>query len=119
MCIVTPFGAALAADDAAPAPRRLEVDDFFKILGVDDPQISPDGRWVAYTVTTADLEADEEKTRIWMVPAGGGEPVAMTSEERSASLRVGALTAATSLSWPPPRTATTRCGRCSGKAVRR
>ena len=68
-----------------PTPRPLEVADFFKILGVDDPQISPDGRWVAYTVSTSDLKKDEVTTRIWMVPAAGGEPVAMTSEERSAS----------------------------------
>ena len=85
LLIGAPFGAALAADDAAPAPRPLAVDDYFTIRGVDDPQISPDGRWVAYTVTTSDLEADELKTRIWMVPSAGGEPVAMTSEKRSAS----------------------------------
>jgi dipeptidyl aminopeptidase/acylaminoacyl peptidase len=85
LLIGTPFGAALAADDAAPAPRPLTVDDYFRILGVDDPQISPDGRWVAYTVTTFDLEADELKTRIWMVPSTGGDAVPMTSDDRSAS----------------------------------
>ena len=57
------------------APRPLTVDDYFRILGVDEPQISPDGGWVAYTVTTSDLEKDEETSRIWMVPTAGGEPV--------------------------------------------
>ena len=81
--IVSLVGPVDAADSTTPRP--LTVDDFFAIRGVDDPQFSPDGRWVAYTVTTADLEADEEKTRIWMVPSAGGDPVAMTSPERSAS----------------------------------
>lgn len=89
LLIGAPFGAALAADDAAPAPRPLTVDDYFRILGVDDPQISPDGRWVAYTVTTSDLKKDEVTTRIWMVSSAGGDPVAMTSEERSASQQIG------------------------------
>jgi dipeptidyl aminopeptidase/acylaminoacyl peptidase len=67
------------------ALRPLTVDDYFRIGGVDEPQISPDWRWVAYTVSTSDLEKDEMMTRVWMVPATGGEAVAMTAEARSAS----------------------------------
>ncbi len=70
---------------AAVAPRPLTVDDYFGLRDVGDPQISPDGRWVAYTVTTMNLEKDESKTRIWMAPTVGGEAVAMTAEEKSAS----------------------------------
>ena len=33
--------------------RPLQVDDIYNIKDVRDPQRSPDGRWVAYTVTTA------------------------------------------------------------------
>ena len=50
---------------------------------VDDPQISADGQWVAYTVTTSSLKDDEDKTRIWMVATAGGDAVAMTSKESS------------------------------------
>jgi dipeptidyl aminopeptidase/acylaminoacyl peptidase len=85
LIISVPLCAALAAEGAAPAPRPLEVGDYFTIRGVDDPRISPDGRWVAYTVTTSDLEKDELMTRIWMVPSAGGDAVPMTSEDRSAS----------------------------------
>jgi dipeptidyl aminopeptidase/acylaminoacyl peptidase len=75
-----------AAAAAGSAPRRnLTVDDAFRIRLVGDPQISPDGRWVAYTVTTSDLTEDAAKTRIWMVPTAGGEPVPVTAETRSAS----------------------------------
>jgi dipeptidyl aminopeptidase/acylaminoacyl peptidase len=44
------------------------VDDYFRLADVGTPRISPDGRWIAYTVTTQDLKADESSTRIWMVP---------------------------------------------------
>ena len=64
--------------------RPITVEDLLAIQSVGDPQISPDLQWVAYTVRQRDLEEDESKTRIWMVPGGGGEPVPMTSTDYSA-----------------------------------
>jgi dipeptidyl aminopeptidase/acylaminoacyl peptidase len=79
-------GAGGAGEPAEPVtPRTLSVDDYFRIRDVGDPQVSPDGRWVAFTLTSQDLEKDESKSRIWMVATAGGEPVAMTAEEKSAS----------------------------------
>ncbi len=78
-------GQAVGQDEEAVTPRSLTVDDYFRILTVDEPQISPDGEWVAYTVTTSDIEKDESTSRIWMVPSAGGDPVPMTAEARYAS----------------------------------
>jgi dipeptidyl aminopeptidase/acylaminoacyl peptidase len=72
-------------ENAATATRNLTVDDFFKIRDLDEPQLSPDGKWVAFTVTFSCLQEDEVKSRIWMVPTAGGEPVPMTAEDKSAS----------------------------------
>jgi dipeptidyl aminopeptidase/acylaminoacyl peptidase len=75
-----------AQTSAAPSsvtPRPVTIDDYFQVREVDDPQMTEDGKWVAYTVATASLKDDENKTRIWMVPAAGGDAVAMTSEEES------------------------------------
>jgi len=36
-------------------PRPIEVDDYFRFRDVGYPQISPDGKWVAYTISTTDL----------------------------------------------------------------
>ena len=84
--IVLASGGGVAGEQVDPvAPRPLTVDDYFKIHDVGDPQVSPDGKWVAYTVTKQDLEKDESKTRIWMIPSSGGEPVPMTAKEKSAS----------------------------------
>ncbi len=85
------FAAALAVAQApekpaAPAaPRNLTIDDFFQIKRVSDPQISPEGKWVAYTVTTLSLKTDKSERQIWMVPTAGGEAVPMTAKGVSSS----------------------------------
>ncbi len=65
-------------------PRPLEVDDLFSIQRVGNPHISPDGQWVAYTVGSTDLEKDKSETRVWMIPASGGEAIPMTAKGSSA-----------------------------------
>ena len=67
-----------------PAQRNLTIDDFFKIKRVSDPQISPEGKWVAYTVRDVDLKEDKYETHIWMVPTSGGEAIPMTAKDYSA-----------------------------------
>ncbi len=64
--------------------RAITTDDFFKMKTVENPQISPDGKWIAYTVSEMDLKEDKTETRIWMVLAGGGEAIPMTAKGYSA-----------------------------------
>jgi len=68
---------------AAPAPRPVTVDDQFAIPDVTDPQITADGKWVAYVVSTQSLKDDKTYSRIWMIPTGGGEAIALTAEDES------------------------------------
>ncbi len=75
-----------AAVSPASAQRRaLEVDDLFAIKRVGNPQVSPDGKWGAYTVGTTSLEDEKSTTRVWMVSTDGDEPLPMTAESYSAS----------------------------------
>lgn len=74
-----------AAAQKSTAKRNLEVDDYFRIKDVQGAQISPEGKWVAYTVETHDLKADKNRSRIWMVPAAGGEAIPLTAEGVSSS----------------------------------
>lgn len=78
---------ATAASAAGKSGKRraLAVDDYFEIGEVAEPRISPDGRWIAHTVTTQDLEEDEARTLIWMVPAEGGDAVPLSAEGQSSS----------------------------------
>jgi dipeptidyl aminopeptidase/acylaminoacyl peptidase len=78
------FSSSISGAQTAPATLRpITIDDYFQVREVEDPQISADGQWVAYTVSTASLKDDETRTRIWMVPAVGGDAIPMTSEEES------------------------------------
>ncbi len=64
---------------AQPAPRRMVLDDFNRIVALGDPQRSPDGDWVAYTVTTIDAEKDKRNTDIWMARWDGTAQQQLTS----------------------------------------
>lgn len=70
---------------AQPAKRSVSLDDFSRIKAVGDPQRSPDGAWVAYTVSTIDAEKDKRDTDIWMTRWSGGEHVQLTSSPDSES----------------------------------
>jgi dipeptidyl aminopeptidase/acylaminoacyl peptidase len=67
------------------SPRAITIDDYFQIREVSDPQLSPDGQWVAYAVSTSLLKDDKSESRIWMIPIAGGDPVPMTAEGASSS----------------------------------
>ena len=45
-----------------------------------DPQISPDGRLVAFSATTVDVAANKKPTQIWIVPIDGGTPRQITHD---------------------------------------
>jgi dipeptidyl aminopeptidase/acylaminoacyl peptidase len=45
---------------------------------VGDPQVSPDGKWIAYTVTTVDREADKLRSAIWMINWEGTQDLQVT-----------------------------------------
>jgi dipeptidyl aminopeptidase/acylaminoacyl peptidase len=51
----------------------------FNVRDVRDPQRSPDGKWVAYTVARAIRETDKNDTDVWMVSWDGREQVQLTS----------------------------------------
>ena len=82
--LVFGFYSACLASFAA-AQRPITIDDYFQIHEVHDPQLSPDGRWIAYTVKTPLLKSDKNEERIWMVPASGGDPIALTAAGVSSS----------------------------------
>jgi dipeptidyl aminopeptidase/acylaminoacyl peptidase len=67
------------------APRGISIDDFFQIRDVAQPEMSPDGQWVAYSVRTRMLKEDKSEQRLWMVSTHGGDAISMTAEGVSSS----------------------------------
>ena len=68
---------------AAQGGPRFTVEEMLKLDRVSDPQLSPDGRLVAYVVTRVSLEQNSRNSDIWMVPVTGGAPVALAQSPRS------------------------------------
>jgi dipeptidyl aminopeptidase/acylaminoacyl peptidase len=75
--------APLAAQ--APAKRPLRAGDVYQIRNVGDPQLSLDGNWVAYTVTTADSAKNKSDTDVWMTSWDGTQTIRVTSSPESES----------------------------------
>lgn len=73
---------APAAVAQAPAKRAITFDDLISFHRVGDPQISPDGRWVAYVVATPDVNSNRTSRNIWLVPLAGGAPQQLTRSGR-------------------------------------
>lgn len=73
------------ASARAQSPHPMSFDDMISMSRVSDPQVSPDGKWVAYSVAKPDLPANHLVHNIWLVPTAGGEPRQITqggSDER-------------------------------------
>jgi dipeptidyl aminopeptidase/acylaminoacyl peptidase len=59
---------------AADAKRPMKVEDLFRFQRVSDPQISPDGKTVAYVVATVDLAGNKSSSSIWLGDVDGKTP---------------------------------------------
>jgi dipeptidyl aminopeptidase/acylaminoacyl peptidase len=85
-CISLLLMLVLANSLAAQTARRpMKVDDLFRLRTVSDPQISPDGKWVAYVVSTTDTKEDKANTHIWMVGIDGSNDRQITFSQESES----------------------------------
>src|SRR5215218_7176081 len=77
---------ALAPALSAQTSRRpLKVEDFNRFRNVSDPQVSPDGNWVAYVVSTTDVKEDKSNSHVWMVNIDGSNNRQITFSTESES----------------------------------
>ena len=72
----------LAADSARHVPT---IDELLTIKSAGGSQISPDGKWVAYTVGYGDFKQDAFVTQIWLADTATGRTLQLTRGEKSAS----------------------------------
>jgi dipeptidyl aminopeptidase/acylaminoacyl peptidase len=56
----------------------VEVDDLEQVRDVSDPRVSPDGAWVAYTVSVPDTAKDQDDTDVWLASWDGKQQVRLT-----------------------------------------
>ena len=84
LLVVVPTS-VVAAQQSSQALRHITIDDYFQIRRVSDPQVSPDGQFVTYTVETALLKEDKNEDRIWMASTKGGDAIPLTAAGVSSS----------------------------------
>jgi dipeptidyl aminopeptidase/acylaminoacyl peptidase len=83
--LVLSFSLAPSLLAQTPAKRPIAIEDMYRMQQVGNPQCSPDGKWVAYTVTSVDRQADKRHTAIWMVNWDGTQDLQLTFGAESAN----------------------------------
>jgi dipeptidyl aminopeptidase/acylaminoacyl peptidase len=82
-CLGAAFVLALCMPSMAQQKRPLNLDDLARMRDVRGPQCSPDGKWVAYTVSTIDVKGDKHSSHVWMVSTDGSVDRQITESEES------------------------------------
>src|SRR5437763_5277028 len=54
------------------ARHPFTFEDMMKLKRVGEPEVSPDGRWVIFSVVDVNLEANTKTPHIWIVPLSSG-----------------------------------------------
>lgn len=72
---------------ASAQDHQFGINDLLKVQRVGDPQVSPKGDLVAYTITNIDKTANHGVTQIYVVPLGGGEPRQLTNDHQATTPR--------------------------------
>lgn len=70
---------------SAQQKKTLKPADVYRIPTVSDPQLSPDGKWVAYSVSEVDTAKDRRVSHLWMQSFDGKESIELTHGEEAAS----------------------------------
>ena len=78
--------ALLLVVSAAPAqPRVPTLDDLLTLKSIGGTQMSPDGKWVAYTVSYGDFKQNAFVTQFWLVNSDTGQSLQLTRNDKSST----------------------------------
>ena len=67
-------GFVLLPSTLLPQQRPWQPTDYYRLNVVSNPALAPDGRRVAFVLTTVVEDKDRRHTEIWMAPADGSAP---------------------------------------------
>src|SRR5216117_2806978 len=77
--VLVPSLLAALVMPVAAQKRAITIDDYLALKSVGNPQLSPDGKWVAYTVTEQSLKDNRGMTRIWLADVASGQGRQLTA----------------------------------------
>ncbi|HSH38458.1 MAG TPA: hypothetical protein VK993_06705, partial [Chthoniobacterales bacterium] len=83
--VVALFLAFVVSAAAQPTPqagmRPFTFEDMMALKRISDPVPSPDGKWVVFSAVDVNVEENTRKSRLWIVPANGGDARRLNSTE--------------------------------------
>ena len=59
---------------AQTSSHPFQATDYYKLTSVGEPRVAPDGRRIAFVVTTVVEDKDRRHSEIWTVPTDGSAP---------------------------------------------
>ncbi len=75
----------IAISAQAQEKRPINPSDIYRYQDIADPQLSPDGNWVLYTLSSIDSSKDKRNKDIWMISWDGKETVQLTNSPKGES----------------------------------
>src|ERR1043166_2641303 len=85
LAVVVLSSVTIAIDSANGPARVPTLDDLLTLKSVGGTQISPDGKWVAYTVGYGDFKQDAFITQIWLADTATGKSIQLTRSDKSST----------------------------------
>src|ERR1700724_1766585 len=75
------FFALLVLPALAQSKHPFTFEDMMALKRVEEPIVSPDGKWVLFGAVDVSLEANTKTPHVWVVPTAGGEPREIISSQ--------------------------------------
>src|ERR1700720_640376 len=72
---------AFTLPSLAQAKHPFTFEDMMKLKRVGEPEVSPDGKWVIFSVVDVDLDANKKTPHIWILPTAGGQESEIISSQ--------------------------------------
>ncbi len=76
--IVVTFQLSILPTVVSAQRHSITFEDYIALKSVSDPQFSPDGKWVAYTVSTPSLQDNRNVARVWVAEVATGKSRQLT-----------------------------------------
>src|SRR5690606_39859806 len=73
------LGPAVGLAQEAKARRAFTPADWYRVTTLSSPAFSPDGKMIAFTVTTVVEKENRRHSEVWIAPVDGGEPYRVTA----------------------------------------
>jgi len=83
--LVASLATVFSASAQSPTKHPMTFNDLIQLHRVSGPAISSDGKWVSYSVSTPDMEANRGVSNIWIVSTTGGDPTQVSQGGRDNS----------------------------------